>query len=684
MALIPTYETEHELDGYQDQDLFTEGQLRTVLKQGFYKDPSMREPQLIERETLVENQFGRVFHRTYEHWEYINVGGPPRSYRREVWSTAYIPELNPGRALKLMEETTKVYWTFAPFAKDVLAYRSETNAYVVYDLKPEPDLDADAQQALEDKGQKSDGATEVQQRYHIASGRMWSEAVQRGSIVEKVDANQTFRWVEGVIVEECDVTEEIDRYSLWTTKKYALRPGQVEVNGPTYIQKQDYTYELPVPVGPPTCQASKAGDKGVRVTARGGGATIGYPVRTGTKHYDRPPDRYKFFRKKLEEGDREPSGDPFRLRDDNPAPVRRTTILGNVFVRDFDGVDLPYEGLPAQSSHTEPHDPSPVVDDGWRHVADADNQASDPDYGEGMATIYDPDVKSGGTYAYAAVAVVQNSESPLSRESRVTVETDSGARGSVVITVREDGSLEGDYEVPDDPQLQPMEEYGEVMEWDVPAMVTDMGWPGIPLDTVQLTADATVDTSSKQFSTTPKENPDVWAVGALCELRDIVGPGDPKYGHQGIPYSLIGSLAATGDTTVTLQDMQADGHTYPEGSTISVLADSQDSRIDLETGDEFDGTMQALVLAIGVRQGLRNLSSSYEITVDVQQPVLGLHAGQHVKLHGLSWDAFGNNTWLRSYVQDQSWVLKGWSIKVARNDSGVMEHTTTRLVLEQR
>jgi len=684
MALIPTYETQHELEGYQDQDLFTEGQLRTVLRQGFYRDPSMSDYQLIEREVTTSNQFDNVYHRTYEHWEYNTPGGCPRSYRREVWSRAYVPEVNPGRALKLMEEQYTVFWTFAPWAKDALSYRSETNAWVVYDLKPTPNLDADARAELLKKGLLPDGATLEEQRYHIASGRLWSEAVERGSVVEKADANQTARWVTGVVVEESDVTEEVDRYSVWTTKKYALRPGHVEVDGPRYVQKEDYTYQLDVEVGAPTIEGRDTSDKGVRLVARGGGANIGFPLQTGTKHYERKPDKYKFYRKKVAEADRDEDGDPFGLWDDEHAPVRRQTVLGNVFVRDFDGVDIPYEGLPPPTSHSEPHDPSPVPDEGWRHVADADNQNPDLDYGEGYAVVFDTDVREGGTYQYAAVAVVQSSESALSTPCQVVVSTDGNTRGSVCVVRREDGTLEGDYEVPDDPQLQPLDEFGEVGEFDVPAMVTDLGWPGIPVDCTQLTADATVDTTTKTFTVTPKEQPEVWAVGTVCQLTDTVGPGDPRYGSNTIPYSLIGTIKSVGDTTVQLENLQADGHTYPQGSSVCVLAASEDLRIDLETGDEFDGTMQALVLGIGLRQGLRNLTSSYEITVDLLQPVLGLHAGQHVKLHGLDWDAFGNNVWLRSYVQDSSWVLKGWSIKVERGEDGNMEHTGTRLVLEQR
>jgi hypothetical protein len=684
MALIPTYETQHELEGYVDQDLFTEGQLRTVLRQGFYRDPSMSDYQLIEREVVTSNQYGRVFHRVYEHWEYITPGGSPRQYRKEVWSTAYVPEVNPGRGLKLMEETIKVFWTFAPWAKDALAYRAETNAWVVYDLKPVEDLDSEAQQKLQDKGQKADGATDEQKRYHVASGRLWSEAVERGSVVERTDANQTARWVEGVVVEECDVTEEIDRYSVWTTTKMALRPGDVRVDGPRYVQKEDYTYTLDVEVGPPTIAAQDTTDRGVRLEARGGGANIGFPLQTGTRHYDRKPDKYKFFRKKVAEADREPDGDPFGLWDDEHAPVRRLTVLGNVFVRDYDGQDLPQEGLPSPTSHSEPHDPSPLPDEGWRHVADADNQNPDLDYGEGFAVVFDNDVRSGGTYAYAAVAVVQSSESALSAPAEVEVATDTKSRGSVVIVTREDGTLEGDYEVPDDPQLQPLDEFGEVAEFDVPAMVTDMGWPGIPIDCTQLTAAATVNTSTKTFTTNPREQDEAWAAGAVVQLTDTVGPGDPRYGSNTVPYSLVGTVKSKSDTTVEVEGLQADGHEYPVGSSLCVLAESQDLRIDLETGDEFDGTMQALVLGIGLRQGLRNLTSSYEITVDLLQPVLGLHAGQHVALYGVNWDAFGNNVWMRSYIEDRTWVLKGWSIKVARNADGTMDHSGTRLVLEQR
>lgn len=686
MALIPTREVRHVLEGYQDQDLFTEGNLRTVMTEGWYSHPSLPQDQLIERKYVTINQFGHELHKVIEEWNYDRPGGPPKTYHKEIWSKAYIPQYNTGRGLKKMEEETTVFWTFAPFAPDALAYRREVDGVVVYNLKPTPSLSTEGQTKVEARGQKATGATEEEKRYHIASALMWSEATRRGATVEKADANQTAKWVKGIIVEEVSVAEEPDRYTQWGWRKNQLRPDDIDLIGPNYFQKERWQYQLDVPVEPPRIQLNDAGEEGVRIVIRGGGAEVEIPLSTGGRRYPRGPEEYRVYRKKIDEAEREPTGDPWGIWEDDPPPDARRSIIVPTFIGGYDGVpdESATPGVPPPTSYSEPHDPTPFEEDDWRSVGSVKNEAEDPDYDEGYAVLFDKDVTTGSTYVYAAVAVVQGTESELSNQPQITYQGGEPRTYSISVRVKDDGTIEADLQMPDDPGAASDPELGDVYDYDIPAMVDDFGFRSYPADIVTLTAAKIADAEQLIFYTTPKNVPDAWAPGSNVIVIDTIGAGKPNASGTIQPYFVKGTIVTTTATSVTIGGIAADGHTYPVGSSVEVQLDDYMSRIDPGVGDLDEATIEALILAVGMRQGLKSRDESFTIDLQLKEPVIGLQTGAEVIISDVSWDAWGNDLWMKSQIEEVPWVLRGWSITVSRDDDGKFQCDGTKVTLEQR
>jgi hypothetical protein len=686
MALIPNRYATHTLEGYESQSLFTEGNMRTVISEGWYRHPSLEEDRLLERTTVTINQHGSEMHKVIESWDIERPKGPPKQYHKEIWSKAYIPRVNPGRALSKMEEETTVFWCQVPYCPDALAYRRQVDAMVIYNLKPLPYFEFDDQANVVLRGLEASGATEEDKRLHIASAKMWNEAVKQGTTVEKVDANQRGKWVKGVIVEEVSVAEEPDRYTQWGWRKHTLRPDDIEYIGPTYFQKESWNYALDVPVDPPTIEARDAGEDGVRLRVRGGGAVISIPLTTGARKYDRGPDEYRIFRRVIEEAEREPGEDPFGIWEEDPPDDARRSVIVNVFVGGYDGTPDPENGLPTQTSYTEPHDPSPLLDDDWTMVGTAPNEAEDKDRETGYATLYDADVTTDATYLYAAIAVVQETESAMSNQDEVTFSGSDKRGPRIVVRTRPDGSIEGDLVMPNDPAIALDPDVGAVFDFDVPAYVEDLGMISFPLDTVTLTVAEQVDVEEETFYTTPHNVPEVWTAGRIVQVTDIVDPGRPDSTGQLRRFAVRGTIVSATETSVVVTGLNADKHMYPIGALVEPQADGteDDQRIVSEMGDSEEPTIEALVLAVGTRQGLRSKDESFSIGVTVNQPLLGLQAGAEVILTDIAWDAWGNDLWMQSMVEEVPWVLRGWAIEVSRSESGEFACSGTDLVLEQR
>jgi len=691
MGLIPTRTTTHVLEGYEDQSLFTEGNLRTVVTEGWYTHPSLKDDMLIEREHTTINQFGTPLHQTKEEWSYDRPGGPPKQFIKRIWTKAFIPGINTARSLTLVQEECTVYWTFAPYAPDALSYRRQVDAYVIYNLKPEPHFEFDDEGKVVLRGMKADGANEDQKRYHIASGKLWNEATNQGTTVEKADANQGAQWVKGVIVEEVQVVEENDRYTQWGWRKYALRPDDIEDIGPNYFQKESFNYRLDVPVEPPEISVSNAGDDGVRIKIKGGGAVIKIPLTTGTVTYRRGPELYKVFRKTIDEDDRETTGDPHGLwlPGEAPPPVRRSVVVAT-FCGSYDGTPDPDNGLPSQTNYTEPDDPDPLPDDDWRSIGTAKNEAKDINYETGRGVLFDRDVTAGSTYVYAATAVLQDSESALSNQESIEFDGAEPRRYRISIRTNEDGSLEGDVIITDDPAAAVDTDIGETVDFEIPAYVEELGDYGVVLDTVILTADATIDVEEETFSVTPANMPELWTPESKIRITDVIGPGAPDATGNVAPHRVKGTLVSFSGTTLIATEIGADGHLYPIGSIVELIDTSgafregDGGRLGDETGDDEEATMEALVLAIGKRQGQRNRDESFSIDIEVKIPLIGLQAGAEVVIRDVEWDAWGNDLWIRSQVEEVPWILRGWSITVSREADGAFKCDGTKLTLAQR
>jgi hypothetical protein len=399
------------------------------------------------------------------------------------------------------------------------------------------------------------------------------------------------------------------------------------------------------------------------------------------------------YRKKISEGEREPSKNPYRVWKDDasaPPPRSRRQIIESTFIGGYDGQpDTSAEpGIPVATTYTEPHDPSPVDPDSWRHVADVDNQAENPDAEEGRCTVVDPDVRDAGQYAYVAVAVVADSDSPLSNQDEVTRTGDGPHSSSVTVRVRENGDLEGDYVMPADPSDYPpgMEDYGEVVTFNVPALVHGGAWPEASIESLPCTSSNTASQEEETFDHVPRTSPDEWQPGRRCRVVDRTNPGRllPFFSHL-TPWQIEGRIKEVTETSTTLEGLNSDDHEYPVGADIELLPNEMyDPRTSKEVGDEEDGTMEALVLAIGTRQGMRWRKDSFKVTVEVNQPLLGLRNGQTIYLEDLNWDAFGNEVWLQSRVEQVPWRLRGFKVRVVRNQANNTVHAMTTLTLEER
>jgi hypothetical protein len=475
MALVPNKWTERVLGSYVEADVLTEAVGTTTVKEGWYLDPTLPDPQLIERIYITRNTFDTVMYKSTDRWEYTRPGSAPHKHYKLIECKAFLPVVNTGRQLITVQEEFTVFWTFTPWAKDVLAFRKHVDAFVVYDKKPTADLDAAGIAAAEAKGYNMTGLTIIQKEFVIDNARMWDEAIRDRTIVEKADANQGTMWVENVITEETDVQEEPDRFTIWIEHKNQIRPDDNRVDGPQYHKREAWVYNLEVPVLPPTISVRDAGVDGILVEVKGGGADIPIPLIPGEQVYHRGPEQYRVFRKKIEEPEREPRDDPYNIWLPSSAPERlpRREIIENTFVGSPDGTPIDSDeegapaGLPSRTDYTEPHDPGPVDPDNWRHVVDVKNQAEDIDRQEGFAITFDPDTMDEGEYKYVATAVVQDSESPLSNEDSATKDGDSDRSLSMSIREREDGTLEADIEMPSDDLPPGLEDYGETLVLEV-------------------------------------------------------------------------------------------------------------------------------------------------------------------------------------------------------------------------
>jgi hypothetical protein len=210
-------------------------------------------------------------------------------------------------------------------------------------------------------------------------------------------------------------------------------------------------------------------------------------------------------------------------------------------------------------------------------------------------------------------------------------------------------------------------------------------WPERVIDSVQATSSTTADTDQFTANHTPRNVEDEWAAGRRCRIIDRVGAGRRTVANNLTPWSVLGTIVEMTPTSTTIITDRGDGHEYPIGADVELLHETQDARYDHETGDlENDGTIEALVLAIGRRQGLKNSRESFRIRATIDAPIIGLRDGQYWRFADIAYEAFGNDLWLKSRVEEVPWLLTGWSMVMDKMPDGSWRTMMTDMTLEER
>jgi hypothetical protein len=475
MALIPTNYTYAFFPApVEVQAEWTEAMGNMMVKRGYHQNPAKPDDEvLIESRKVVQNFYGTAIQIVDDKWTIDRHGAPPTMHVRTTQANVYLPALG-GRALRKVQEDETYYWCFTPLAgnnTENLAKTRRTSAYVVYDQPEDPTkaTDSETGEALED-AEVTPGPVK-DRLFH--TGRMWSEATAKGTVIPEEGHNQFTQWVTDVLTETDLVDEEWDRWILVTVKKNALRPGDVQVSEPREIKKQGIRYSLPVPLDPPALECTPLSD-GVRCQITGGGALL--PGGWLNDEIVIVPEKYKLYRAKLSEPDRTSTPDWADWWVDGQEPAERVrTVLEDTTVTDLDGV--PTSPLPPTSGHTEPHDPEPPepeYETYFELIATLDNQEDAQVAGQGYAEYTDQDVMTGGEYEYYATCTYGNDESEHSNHEQVTYTgTENRSYRIVVRTGVEEDAANGveadhvDIIAPDDPSLV-IDDYGAVLELEIP------------------------------------------------------------------------------------------------------------------------------------------------------------------------------------------------------------------------
>jgi len=461
MALVPNVIQKASFDPGPSPDDMTEGLGATTIYSGYYKNPTRPDEEiLIERTKTVLNQNGDKIRRDEERWQYDLPGAPPLRYDHIIYATTYLPGL--GRAFRKVQEETHYFWCFSPLNDgDNLGRTRVVNAYVVYDLPEDPTKDLEFWSDEYIKVALAGYKPGTLQDRIIATGKLWSNANATSAVVEDEQATQASKWINGVIVEHNEVEEEFDKWTVWNTKKDALRAGGVEVSGPEYIRKESYSYKLPVPLEPPKIEAAQQ-EGGVKIEIEGGGATINNSYFGPSGKYSVAPTGYNVYRKITQEPERTPDDNLYDWYDTPPAAPTNRLILTDTDVTDFDGA--PASPLPGATSYDEPHDADPEPeprDTEFTRIAEVENTMGKDDVGKGSHI--DTDVEDTGEYEYYATAVYHSQESTDSNHESVTF-SGAGHRSYRIISKPE----VVDAIAPDDPLLGE-DDFGEVVEFDLPA-----------------------------------------------------------------------------------------------------------------------------------------------------------------------------------------------------------------------
>jgi hypothetical protein len=443
-----------------------------VIKRGYHQNPAKENDEiLLESTTSVQNFHGTELQVVEEKWSIDRHGAPPTMYTRETWSNAYLPALG-GRSLRKVQTEETQYWTFTPLAGNNVQNLAKTrriSGYVVYDQPEDPTqaTDGDTQSALADAG--VDAGSTRDRLFH--TGKLWSEATSKATVIPEEGHNQFTAWVDDVITIVDRVEEEWDRWILVTVTKNALRPGDVQVSEPREIKKQGIKYSLPVPLDPPELDCTPLSE-GVRCEVKGGGAYLPGGWLNDDIHIS--PEQYKIYRAVTTEPARTSTPDWADWWEDGEEPPERDrSVIEDTAVTGFDGT--PKSALPPTSGHSEPHDPDPPEPEGdtyFELIATIENAQDITLAGFGYGEHLDLDVVPNGEYEYYATCTYGSEESEHSNHENVTY-TGTENRAYRIAVHKGAEEVNGtpvdhvDLTAPDDPSMTD-DDYGSVMEWEIP------------------------------------------------------------------------------------------------------------------------------------------------------------------------------------------------------------------------
>lgn len=485
---------DQDLGDYPAVERFSEG-IEKLRTKTYWHDLPGHQSILVKRETWLTNQYGTMIRHEVESWDQDTVHKPAREYLKLTYARLWLPGRTTRSSISLVDRIRTVFWSdsiYASSTSNEQSYRSTRSGVVLYRTSS-TDKEVDTEK-LKDQGRELVGSMGDEEEesmgeepggpdplpedeetgIQIDTIQTWDQALERQTIVEKEDAPVTSMW-KSIEIEDHRVEETWSHIIKWTVKKDLLRPGKVNVQGPTYTRKIGAREEILVPLDPPTIESANVNEGSVAVSVVGGGAVFEsfFP-----KHLKIPirPQKYRLYRRIVSRGDRTQPENLYGIYEPDSAAPPMSVGTGVVEV----GVTFVGGGsassLPDADPDTEPIDedfsPEDVVQ--WTLVGEVKNDNADK-WGEGHGAFTDTKLEANAVYEYVATCIVGDSESPYSEPRQVTYTgSDTGLTGVDVDIIDGDGYIELDITAADDIDLydglgdygSDFGDYGETVVYD--------------------------------------------------------------------------------------------------------------------------------------------------------------------------------------------------------------------------
>ena len=470
LGLIPDYYEEVPLEDYPPPDNLTGGCGGGKVIIGLVDVPGQPAPLQVWAEWIIEDWLGRVVSKIQEGTYYETHRSPPLFRKRVTWALTWLPGVNHRQDLTKVDEDVES-WDPDFFVSGRRKSTLSKSGMIVYALAP-----VEIPNQIESidywlvRGVVINYSTlEIAKRIDLQTARHWSAAVNDRGIVEVQNYPQRAMWVKNYTVEKDHLTEEWDKW-VKVRVTYDYLTNTARAGDPEVIPKENVRYSLGRAIQAPRLTARLAGEAGVRLEARGGGAPypVGWPNQ---REMTIAPTAYRFYRRTVSVASTSPLGDPLAIWVSDPAAASSSPLVAHSTVTDLATGD-PTSAVPSAESYAEPETPAPPSNvERWELVAEVTNVARRDS--EGLAATVDAEVEDGSEYEYAATAEIDQEESPFS--NRVPVAYDGGRTRSsgVTVTVRTtDDGIEAEATPPAEYLADSTDpEYGETITMDVPAVV---------------------------------------------------------------------------------------------------------------------------------------------------------------------------------------------------------------------